>query len=48
MVIGWTAEMHKFQGNVATGDSSVQQFPMPRLADALRGTGLGTNRLAVP
>ena len=40
--------MHKFQGNVAMGDGSVQQFSPPRLVEALRRTGLPTNRLAVP
>jgi prepilin-type processing-associated H-X9-DG protein len=46
--VGWTKEIHNLQGNVAMGDGSVQQFPVPRLADALRSKGTGTNRLAVP
>ena len=48
LVAGWTTEIHNLQGNVAMGDGSVQQFSTPRLAQALRGTGLTTNRLAVP
>ncbi len=48
MVAGWTAELHNQVGNVAMGDGSVQQFNDKRLAEALRGTGLATNRLAVP
>jgi prepilin-type N-terminal cleavage/methylation domain-containing protein len=48
VLVGWTSEIHGVQGNVALGDGSVQQFSEPRLADAVRGTGLATNRLAVP
>jgi prepilin-type processing-associated H-X9-DG protein len=48
MVVGWASTMHTNQGNVAMGDGSVQQFSGPRLAQALRGTGLATNRFAAP
>jgi prepilin-type N-terminal cleavage/methylation domain-containing protein len=48
IVVGWTAEIHNLEGNIALGDGSVQQFSSARLAPALRGTGLVTNRLAVP
>lgn len=46
--LGWTGEIHKFQGNVAMGDGSVQQFSAPRLNEALTRSGLSVNRLAVP
>ena len=46
--VGWSAELHNNQGNVGIGDGSVQQFNSARLAQALPGTGLATNRLAVP
>lgn len=47
-IVGWTAEIHNLQGNVAMGDGSVQQFSSARLDQALLGTGLATNRLAMP
>lgn len=47
--VAFTAEMHKFQGNIAMGDGSVQQFSGQRLAHALSGSGNGTtNRVVVP
>jgi hypothetical protein len=45
--VGWTAEMHKHQGQVAMGDGSVQQFDNQKFTAALGRTGT-TNRLAVP
>ena len=48
LVVGWTAEMHNLQGNIAMGDGSVQQFSGTRLRGALRDTGQVTNMLAVP
>ena len=41
--VGWTAEMHHYQGNIGLADGSVQQFSGGRLSEAL-----GTNRLAMP
>ena len=46
--VGWTKEIHNLQGNVALADGSVQQFSGPRLNQALRRSGIVTNRLAVP
>jgi len=43
--IGWTAELHDRQGNVALADGSVQGFSNSRLREASAGT---TNRLAMP
>jgi prepilin-type processing-associated H-X9-DG protein len=48
LMVGWSSEIHNFQGNVAMGDGSVQQLNGPRLIQALIGTGQATNRLAVP
>lgn len=45
--LGWTREMHRYQGNIALADGSVQQFSNNRLKEALTGGGL-TNRLAMP
>lgn len=46
--VGWTAERHKRQGNVALADGSVQQFSNAKFREALVNTGLATNRLAIP
>jgi hypothetical protein len=45
--VGWTHEMHHYQGNIGLADGSVQQFSNNRLAEALRNPWL-TNRLAMP
>jgi hypothetical protein len=41
--VGWTAEMHHYQGNIVLSDGSVQQFSVGALSTALRA-----NRLAMP
>lgn len=46
--VGWTYQMHGRQGNVALADGSVQGFSSSRLREALRNTGVATNRLAMP
>jgi prepilin-type processing-associated H-X9-DG protein len=47
-ILGWTGEFHGDWGNVCLGDGSVQVVSAAGLNDALRNTGLATNRLAVP
>jgi hypothetical protein len=46
--VGFTAEMHRFQGNIVMGDGSVQQFSGPRLTHVMRISRGATNRLSVP
>jgi hypothetical protein len=43
--IGWTGEMHRFQGNIGLADGSVQQFSNGRLSEA---AGSSPQRLAFP
>jgi competence protein ComGC len=43
--IGWTRERHKFVGNVAITDGSVQQLTTKGLQD---WSNLATNRIAIP
>lgn len=48
-LVGWTKEMHKFQGNVALGDGSVQQSSSALLRSGiLPNTGFATNRILLP
>ena len=47
-VVRWDNRMHQRQGNVALADGSVQGFSFSRLNEALRWTGVATNRLALP
>jgi hypothetical protein len=42
--VGWTHTMHRFCGNIALADGSVQQLSNSRLQSAVAGT----NRLAMP
>ena len=44
----WSDKRHEKQGNVGLADGSVQGFSSSKLAEALRSTGVVTNRLAVP
>jgi prepilin-type processing-associated H-X9-DG protein len=44
----WTHEMHNRQGNVGLADGSVMQFSNAKLQEAVRWSGLTTNRLAMP
>ena len=46
--VRWDNRMHQGQGNVAMADGSVQQVSSARLREALRLTGVVTNRLAMP
>jgi hypothetical protein len=46
--VAWTAARHKFAGNIALGDGSVQQTTTKSLQDSLLNTGSPTNRFAIP
>jgi prepilin-type processing-associated H-X9-DG protein len=46
--LGWTAERHIRQGNVCLADGSVQQLSNAKLREQLAGSGVTTNRLAMP
>jgi prepilin-type N-terminal cleavage/methylation domain-containing protein/prepilin-type processing-associated H-X9-DG protein len=46
--ISWTAARHKFVGNLAMADGSVQQVTQNGLRQTVRQTGVATNRLAIP
>lgn len=47
--VGWTKHIHKFQGNVALGDGSVQQVSNERLQkEILVHSDFATNRIALP
>ena len=46
--IAWSAARHKFSGNVALADGSVQGVSNSGLTTYLFQTGLATNRLAIP
>jgi len=45
---GWRGNIHREFGNIALADGSVEAFTTARLRDALRWTGVATNRLAMP
>jgi len=46
--IAWTAERHKFVGNICIADGSVQQLTAAGLIMMFQQTGSATNRLAIP
>jgi prepilin-type N-terminal cleavage/methylation domain-containing protein/prepilin-type processing-associated H-X9-DG protein len=46
--IAWTSARHKYAGNIGFADGSVQEVTTEGLQNALRQTGLATNRLAIP
>jgi len=46
--IAWTAERHKFNGNIGLADGSVQQLTASGLTNMFQQTGSATNRLAIP
>ena len=46
--VGWTTEIHQGVGNVLFADSHVEQLTSSKLRDALRTSGLATNRLVLP
>lgn len=46
--ISWTAARHKFVGNIAMADGSVQQVTQDGLRQWIQQSGVATNRLAIP
>jgi prepilin-type processing-associated H-X9-DG protein len=46
--IAWSASRHKFSGNIALADGSVQGVSTTGLTNALYQTGIVTNRLIIP
>jgi hypothetical protein len=46
--IGWTAEMHKNQGNICLVNGEVLRLNNASLLETIRATNLLTNRLAIP
>jgi hypothetical protein len=46
--LSWTAERHRFYGNIALGDGSVQGINNPGLRQMLRATNFPPLRLAIP
>ena len=46
--IAWSADRHRFSGNICLGDGSVQTVTISGLKNLLQQTGLATNRLAIP
>ena len=46
--VAWSEARHKKQGNVGLADGSVRVFSSSRLAEALRNSGVATNRLVFP
>ena len=46
--MAWDKNMHRFQGNIAHGDGSVQQLSIQRLKDLLKNTGVETNIFVIP
>jgi prepilin-type processing-associated H-X9-DG protein len=47
-LIHWTKDMHAESGNILFVDGHVDQLSTGRLREAVRKTGLATNRLAIP
>jgi hypothetical protein len=47
-VAGWTKKIHNKQGYVVLSGGSVQQWNSARLDEAMKHTGMATNRLAIP
>lgn len=46
--ISWTAARHKFRGNLAIADGSVQQVSQDGLRQSIQQAGVATNRFAIP
>ena len=46
--VGWTREMHHNSGNVVLANGNVQMLGSEDLREALRDSGVATNRLALP
>lgn len=48
VIAGWSKQIHTNQGNILLSDGSVQQLSSARLNEAMKHTGMATNRLAIP
>ena len=46
--VGWSSALHNCEGNLSLGDGSVQQITTAALRDAVRSTGMATNRILLP
>jgi type II secretory pathway pseudopilin PulG len=46
--VAWDGTIHRFQGNTAMGDGSVQQLSTARMVEQMQNTGLNSMTLAVP
>jgi prepilin-type processing-associated H-X9-DG protein len=46
--VSYSPARHKFQGNVALADGSVQGYSSAGLQEGLRNTGTNVNRIAFP
>lgn len=46
--VAWLRERHAYGGNVGLADGSVQSFTSASFLRSVAGSGVGTNRLAIP
>jgi hypothetical protein len=46
--IAWSDTRHKYVGNLGFADGSVQEESQNSMQQAFQGTGLATNRIAIP
>ena len=46
--VAWSSERHKYVGNLGFADGSVQELSQSGMQQAFQGTGLATNRIAIP
>jgi type II secretory pathway pseudopilin PulG len=46
--VSWDSDMHRYQGNAAMGDGSIQQLSAARLREQLKITGTAETTLAIP
>ena len=46
--VAWSEARHDRKGNIGLADGSVQSFSNAKLTEALRHTGMATNRLVFP
>jgi type II secretory pathway pseudopilin PulG len=46
--VAWDGAMHRFQGNAAMGDGSVQQLSVARFREQMRNSGQASSKWAVP
>jgi hypothetical protein len=46
--VSWSEARHRHVGNIGMADGSIRQVSSLGLQEALQGTGLATNRIAIP